>query len=157
MCPNPIPNDCQPPPWPGLGWDAPTVWRTSRGSGEWEGESHRGAGRKTGVLAGRQSLLVDCRDLEFHATRGRITGKGSKVKWCKNKPAIYSPAWYRELATHSILYQKYITEATKTTLPQPDKARIQTVVQYRLGHPTWIHLSQQDCFHRTSSSSNTPD
>lgn len=86
-----------------------------------------------------------------------ITNKRSKVKWCKYKPAIYSTAPYFELATHSVLHQKYITEATKTTPPQLGNARIQVVVQYWLSHATWIHLSQHDCFHRTPPSFNTPD
>lgn len=50
MCPNPIPNHSQLPPQPWLGREAARVWRTCRGSGEWEGErgeSHRRAGRNT--------------------------------------------------------------------------------------------------------------
>lgn len=72
-----------------------------------------------------------------------ITDKGSKVKQCKSKPAIYSPA-LNELPMRLILHQKYITEATKATSPQLDNARIQAVVLYPLTHPMGIDLLQQD-------------
>lgn len=53
---------------------------------------------------------------------------------------MYSPALYHKLLMHSILHQKYITEATKTTSPLLDNARIQAAVLYPLGHPVGIDL-----------------
>lgn len=111
--------------------DLQRVWgvgRRERREPQKSRQEHVSAGSKTVFL-----LIAKTSNFMPHS---RITDKGSKVKWCKNKSAIFSPAPYCELAMHSILHQNYIIGATKTTPPQLGNARIQVVVLYWLGHPT---------------------